>query len=159
MNAEKNKLEIGLITMGTGVLAFAIWTCVKLILSDLFLGMNFDNEMSQNMKIVAVVIAYVFIAVDVPLNCYAGLSARAEGKGKNKGVFYLVITVLLILIYAFNIVVEIIGYITFPPALLTMVVTLLIDVTSAAMLVELFVSSVKLRKLRRLADDSKGGTA
>lgn len=40
-----------------------------------------------------------------------------------------------------------------------MVVTLLIDVTSAAMLVELFVSSVKLRKLRRLADDSKGGTA
>ena len=97
--------------------------------------------------------------LDFLMRCFIGFSARTEGKGKNKGVFYLVITVLLILIYAFNIVVEIIGYITFPPALLTMVVTLLIDVTSAAMLVELFVSSVKLRKLRRLADDSKGGTA
>lgn len=152
MNAEKNKLEIGLITMGTGVLAFAIWTCVKLILSDLFLGMNFDNEMSQNMKIVAVVIAYMFIAVDVPLNCYAGLSARAEGKGKKKTPLYLVVTVLILICRSLIILLEIYLLFASETGKLTIAVSVIIDVTAAVIMTEMAVNAIRLRRLRRLAE-------
>ena len=152
MNAEKNKLEIGLITMGTGVLAFAIWTCVKLILSDLLLGMNFDSEMSQNMKIVAVVIAYMFIAVDVPLNCYAGLSARAEGKGKKKTPLYLVVTVLILICRSLIILLEIYLLFASETGKLTIAVSVIIDATAAVIMTEMAVNAIRLRRLRRLAE-------
>ena len=152
MNAEKNKLEIGLITMGTGVLAFAIWTCVKLILSDLFLGMNFDSEMSQNMKIVTVVIAYMFIAVDVPLNCYAGLSARAEGKGKKKTPLYLVVTVLILICRSLIILLEIYLLFASETGKLTIAVSVIIDATAAVIMTEMAVNAIRLRRLRRLAE-------
>ena len=159
MGAKTRRLENNLMTVGTGVAAFGVWAFVKYILTAFVLNEEIEDSMEPSRLKVIYIFVFSLTLLDFLMRCFIGFSARAEGKGKNKGVFYLVITVLLILIYAFNIVVEIIGYITFPPALLTMVVTLLIDVTSAAMLVELFVSSVKLRKLRRLADDSKGGTA
>ncbi len=159
MGAKTRRLENNLMTVGTGVAAFGVWALVKYILTAFVLNEEIEDSMEPSRLKVIYIFVFSLTLLDFLMRCLIGFSARAEGKGKNKGVFYLVITVLLILIYAFNIVVEIIGYITFPPALLTMVVTLLIDVTSAAMLVELFVSSVKLRKLRRLADDSKGGTA
>ena len=114
MGAKTRRLENNLMTVGTGVAAFGVWALVKYILTAFVLNEEIEDSMEPSSLKVIYIFVFSLTLLDFLMRCFIGFSARAEGKGKNKGVFYLVITVLLILIYAFNIVVEIIGYITFP---------------------------------------------
>ena len=97
-------------------------------------------------------IAYMFIAVDVPLNCYAGLSARAEGKGKKKTPLYLVVTVLILICRSLIILLEIYLLFASETGKLTIAVSVIIDATAAVIMTEMAVNAIRLRRLRRLAE-------
>ena len=86
MSAIKNKIEINLITTGTGLMFFGLWTFIKFFLTIVFLGVEYDDNTSDEVKLIATIITIIAVAIVSALFCYVGLSARAEGKGKKKSV-------------------------------------------------------------------------
>ena len=88
MGAQIRRLENTLTTIGTGIVAMAIWQTIKIILQLTLL-----NQMEKNEETTIGVIIAISITVILGLiECYIGFSARSEGKGKKKSGVYLVWT-------------------------------------------------------------------
>ena len=148
MSAIKNKIEINLITTGTGLMFFGLWTFIKFFLTIVFLGVEYDNNTSDEVKLIATIITIIAVAIVSALFCYVGLSARAEGKGKKKSVMYLIVNGFILLFHILIIVLEAVSLI-FGENILTIIITIIIDATAAFFMLEVMINSIKLRKIRR----------
>ena len=97
------KSRSNLLVAGKAVLAFGVWTMMKLLL-ELFLGennfgMSIDETMGGTIEIQAAVVIGVFviiglIAVFIHFIIYRG--AVREGRGKKGGFFYLLVAFIFI---------------------------------------------------------------
>lgn len=148
MSAIKNKIEINLITTGTGLMFFGLWTFIKFFLTIVFLGVEYDDNTSDEVKLIATIIAIIAVAIVSALFCYVGLSARAEGKGKKKSVVYLIVNGFLLFFHILIIILEA-AALLFGENIFTIVVTIIIDATAAVLMSEVMINSIKLRKIRR----------
>ena len=148
MSAIKNKIEINLITTGTGLMFFGLWTFIKFFLTIVFLGVEYDDNTSDEVKLIATIIAIIAVAIVSALFCYVGLSARAEGKGKKKSVVYLIVNGFLLFFHILIIILEA-AALLFGENILTIIITMIIDATAAVLMSEVMINSIKLRKIRR----------
>ena len=148
MSAIKNKIEINLITTGTGLMFFGLWTFIKFFLTIVFLGVEYDDNTSDEVKLIATIIAIIAVAIVSALFCYVGLSARAEGKGKKKSVVYLIVNGFILFFHILIIILETVSLL-FGVNIFTIVVTIIIDATAAVLMSEVMINSIKLRKIRR----------
>lgn len=148
MSAIKNKIEINLITTGTGLMFFGLWTFIKFFLTIVFLGVEYDDNTSDEVKLIATIITIIAVAIVSALFCYVGLSARAEGKGKKKSVMYLIVNGFLLFFHILIIILEA-AALLFGENILTIIITMIIDATAAVLMLEVMINSIKLRKIRR----------
>jgi len=148
MSAIKNKIEINLITTGTGLMFFGLWTFIKFFLTIVFLGVEYDDNTSDEVKLIATIITIIAVAIVSALFCYVGLSARAEGKGKKKSVMYLIVNGFLLFFHILIIILEA-AALLFGENILTIIITMIIDATAAVLMSEVMINSIKLRKIRR----------
>lgn len=148
MSAIKNKIEINLITTGTGLMFFGLWTFIKFFLTIVFLGVEYDDSTSDEVKLIATIITIIAVAIVSALFCYVGLSARAEGKGKKKSVMYLIVNGFLLFFHILIIILEA-AALLFGENILTIIITMIIDATAAVLMSEVMINSIKLRKIRR----------
>lgn len=148
MSAIKNKIEINLITTGTGLMFFGLWTFIKFFLTIVFLGVEYDDNTSDEVKLIATIIAIIAVAIVSALFCYVGLAARAEGKGKKKSVVYLIVNGFLLFFHILIIILEA-AALLFGENILTIIITVIIDATAAVLMSEVMINSIKLRKIRR----------
>ena len=148
MSAIKNKIEINLITTGTGLMFFGLWTFIKFFLTIVFLGVEYDDNTSDEVKLIATIIAIIAVAIISALFCYVGLSARAEGKGNKKSVVYLIVNGFLLFFHILIIILEA-AALLFGENILTIIITMIIDATAAVLMSEVMINSIKLRKIRR----------
>ncbi len=148
MSAIKNKIEINLITTGTGLMFFGLWTFIKFFLTIVFLGVEYDDNTSDEVKLIATIIMIIAVAIVSALFCYVGLSARAEGKGKKKSVMYLIVNGLILFFQILLIALEA-AALLFGENILTIIITMIIDATAAFFMLEVMINSIKLRKIRR----------
>ncbi len=148
MSAIKNKIEINLITTGTGLMFFGLWTFIKFFLTIVFLGVEYDDNTSDEVKLIATIITIIAVAIVSALFCYVGLSARAEGKGKKKSVVYLIVNGFLLFFHILIIILEA-AALLFGENILTIIITMIIDATAAVLMLEVMINSIKLRKIRR----------
>ena len=148
MSAIKNKIEINLITTGKGLMFFGLWTFIKFFLTIVFLGVEYDDNTSDEVKLIATIIAIIAVAIVSALFCYVGLSARAEGKGKKKSVVYLIVNGFLLFFHILIIILEA-AALLFGENILTIIITMIIDATAAVLMSEVMINSIKLRKIRR----------
>ncbi len=148
MSAIKNKIEINLITTGTGLMFFGLWTFIKFFLTIVFLGVEYDDNTSDEIKLIATIITIIAVAIVSALFCYVGLSARAEGKGKKKSVMYLIVNGFLLFFHILIIILEA-AALLFGENILTIIITMIIDATAAVLMLEVMINSIKLRKIRR----------
>jgi len=148
MSAIKNKIEINLITTGTGLMFFGLWTFIKFFLTIVFLGVEYDGNTSDEVKLIATIITIIAVAIVSALFCYVGLSARAEGKGKKKSVVYLIVNGFLLFFHILIIILEA-AALLFGENILTIIITMIIDATAAVLMSEVMINSIKLRKIRR----------
>ena len=148
MSAIKNKIEINLITTGTGLMFFGLWTFIKFFLTIVFLGVEYDDNTSDEVKLIATIITIIAVAIVSALFCYVGLSARAEGKGKKKSVVYLIVNGFILFFHILIIILEAVSLL-FGVNIFTIVVTIIIDATAAVLMSEVMINSIKLRKIRR----------
>ena len=151
MGAQIRRLENTLTTIGTGIVAMAIWQTIKIILQLTLLNQMEKNEETTIGVIIAISIT-VFLGL---IECYIGFSARSEGKGKKKSGVYLVWTGLYLAAFFAVLVYEI--YLIFADYDFTIstIVIVIIDISAFVLNIEMMVSAIKVRRLRKL---SAGGT-
>ena len=165
MEKKLRKNESNLIVSGFATLLFTGWTVAKTFLTA-FLGSE-DTEMAEELDFaelgelgpaaesvattLLVLIALIMLAIvilDVSLRIYIARSADAEGKGrKKKSWLYVVFAVILVVINIINI--AGVWMTIADQGLFAVVVATLIEVASTAALIEVIVSAVNVKRLRK----------
>ena len=151
MGAQIRRLENTLTTIGTGIVAMAIWQTIKIILQLTLLNQMEKNEETTIGVIIAISIT-VFLGL---IECYIGFSARSEGKGKKKSGVYLVWTGLYLAAFFVVLVFEIFLIFTDFDFTVSTIVIAIIDISAFVLNIEMMVSAIKVRRLRKI---SAGGT-
>ena len=87
---------------GLGVIAFGVWNVLKMILvfvmqRDMIEAIFAEISANALIKYITIAIIAAIMLLDFLIRLFVGLSARAEGFGKKKGVAYIVFAVLLVL--------------------------------------------------------------
>jgi len=99
MEKELRRLRIALMTLGSGVFAFGVWSILK---SYLYLWVNpvvFDDIEAQYQSAVTIafyVLFSFFMLIDLLLRAYVGMGARSMGMGKKKGLMYIIVLSLML---------------------------------------------------------------
>ena len=133
---------------GLGVLAFGLWSIIRMFLSlalyDDYLGLSTIETAG---KIFFYIVIAFLVIMDIILRLKVGLDAYKEGKRIKKGMFYIVIAALIFLPSS------ILSIISGAEALRTDVidsaVSLIVEATSLITTIEMIVSAVMVKKLSK----------
>ena len=150
--AKKRRLQDTLIIAGDGVIAFSVWSLVKtalffLLTKDELIREAFSIDESLPMTAVCLAVL-VLLCIDLIVRAFVGLSARAEGHGKKKSPFYLVVAALAAIANTTAAITTALGM-AVTLSLLDLVISVVIEITALAALVLVIYSSVSLRRLNR----------
>lgn len=150
MERELQRSRSSLVISGTAVIAFGLWSVIKLVLSFLLLPDQYSDYLTidgpgagKALQILALAVVGLFV---LGVHVYVGLCARSEGiKGKRR-YFYLAVAILMILFTAASIVLNVL----YPgDSIMDLIIQILVDITFIAALAELIYSSIVLKRLRR----------
>ena len=106
MERELRRRRSDLRILGSGVIAFNLWTLIKPFLLVLLAPQALDQSTEApaalpfalptgNWLIVLSVLILIALPMDVVLRFYIGFAARAEGRGKHKGMAYVVMALII----------------------------------------------------------------
>ena len=99
MEIQLRRYRIALMTLGSGVFAFGVWSILK---SYLYLWVNpvvFDDVAAEYQSAVTITfyVLYTFLMlIDLLLRAYVGMGARSMGMGKKKGLMYMIVLSLML---------------------------------------------------------------
>lgn len=146
------RLQDTLIIAGDAVIAFSAWGLVKAALFLMFADSDRVSRLLSSVDESLLVYVFAFVGIlvliDSAARVFVGISARAEGRGKKKGVFYLVVAVLAAIGNAFSAVATALGP-GYALSTLDMMVTIAVEVTALAALMLVVYSAVRLRTLNK----------
>ena len=160
MEKELRRKQVTLVTLGTGVILFGVWSVVKSLLyfrTNLFadLDTQVEPELLPYIKLVTVVIVALFVLADLGIRLKIGLRARAEGMGRRQKNGYLILAALIVFV---NITGDLLGVYFIvkngvpEQAGLDYVVSVLVDLSSTILLAELIITVLRVRKLRAMSE-------
>ena len=160
MDANTRRLETNLSTLGTGTILFGLWDLIRTSLTVFV----FNYEIIDMIPKIYQAITYSIIGglslIFFLVQLYIGMSARGESKGKRKTVIYLVLTVITISFHLLAIGIMIYEMVSGEPSgLITLIITVVIELTAITCLVEMMVNSVSLRRIRKTMKPEMGGVA
>ena len=155
MQREIRRCHDHLVSIGTGVSLFGIWTVVRIIMKiilerEMIMSetMGSNPEVSQGLATAIIVLLVATVSVIIlGIHLYIGLSARKEGLDGKQRTGYLIATGFFIIIYCIGIAVELLSFRTLFQSTTDGVVTIFIDITVIVTLVELMFNAVRVRKL------------
>ena len=166
INNEPEQIEIRrsqntLIVVGSGTILFSVWSTVRMLGLLILLRSEtvsaFKDEFGpvEDLSDTAyfwtiTVVIMLILAVILAIRVYVGLSAIAEGRGKKRGILYILIAVIMIIVSLWSFLTvfftseapEQMGALTRDHS----ISTLIIDATSIIMLAQMVVSALKIRK-------------
>lgn len=159
---EKEKKELRryqntMVIYGTGVILFGFWNLLKTILSFVFQTEDMREILEEMRKERFIAIFYILffviiLGVDLLLRLNVGLSARAEGFGQKRKHGYLISAAVLIASSVFSLYMVFTQFTLADSNLLTLLTGAVIELTSMATLIELFVAVLRAKSLeKRLA--------
>ena len=155
MDSKTRKMEDTLITIGNGIILFAVWSLVRFVLSYFILGAEVDETASAEVKTASVVVLWVFTLLDVGVRLYVGYAARAEGLRRKK-LPYLVLTIVYLVLYIISVAACVLALFTLSTGAGNLVVMLIIDITFLFFMLELLVSIIGVRKRRKQSTGNGG---
>ena len=154
MQKEIRRCRDNLVSIGTGVALFGIWTVVRIIMTiilerDMLISQikNVVELSTGQIIIVLGIIIGIFALVILSIHLYIGISARKEGLDYKKRTGYLIANGLFIIIYCFAITAEIINFTWAFRTITEGIATIFIDITMLVTLGELMFNAVRVRKL------------
>ncbi|MBR1914557.1 MAG: hypothetical protein IJ827_07020 [Lachnospiraceae bacterium] len=153
IHREMRRVQNNLTSIGTGVVFFAFWIVIKMIG---FLYLYRDDILNDpDIQEIGTDLYYfvfaLFILFNWGVHIYIGISARAEGKGRQRKLPYMAALTVWIFLYLVAFIFDISGGLVSDTDLFDAIANALIDITMVIMLSELIISTVKIRALRRQA--------
>ena len=160
MEKKLRRSQVSLVTLEAGVILFGLWSVIKSLLyfrTGLFDDLDTQVEPEQLLFVKLVTVAFVALIVfaDLGFRLKIGLRARAEGMGRRQKSGYLVLAALIVL---FNLAVELFSiYFVVKKGLsgqsyIEYAVSMLVDLSSTVLLIELIVTVLRVRKLSALSE-------
>lgn len=166
MQREIRRYSDYLVSIGTGVALFGIWTVVRMIMGiilerETIIGeMQGDVELSKSLIFITISAILVLLSLFIlSIHMYIGLSARSEGLGLKKKNGYLIATVVYTVIYCIGIISEILFFQGYFKNVIDGVVTIIIDITMLITFVELMINAIRVRKLSGKLTEAGGKNA
>lgn len=157
MDAKIRKLENNLVTVGSGVVIFSLWSLLRMIVYFIVLGDTLLVNLTPLEILFAMTFIWGVIIIDCVIRCFIGLSARSEGYGNKKRLVYVVLACIVFVNYTLLFAMEIVFIVLDSFDLVTLVVTIVIDLTSNLFVLDMIVSSIRLRRLRKQIAAEKEG--
>ena len=157
MPAELRRQQNTLVVISTGVIAFAMWSVLKTFLYCFFHQselLNITPEMEEGAILISQIILYILVflalALDLIPRIYVARSAIAVGRGRKKGKAYIVVSALMAAESVASILAEFffMDSATFSNSLDTFA-SVLVDLTSLLMWIELIIAAMKVRKMTK----------
>ena len=160
MEKELRRKQVTLVTLGTGVILFGVWSVVKSLLyfrTNLFndLDTQIEPKLLPYIKLATVVIVALFVLADLGIRLKIGRRARAEGMGRRQKNGYLILAALIVLV---NITGDLLGvYYIVKNGVPEQsgpdyIVSGLVDLSSTILLAELIITALRVRKLRAMSE-------
>ena len=160
MEIELRRRRINLMTLGSGVIAFGVWSVLKTFLYIWVDSYVFEfPDMPPELIGVANAIAYALLGflvlIDFALRTYIGLSARSVGMGKKKSRTYIILAVMIL---AFSVVSWVLILLNHKynrmenQSVLDYYVSLFVEMSSTAILAEMVYTALRVRKLEKLLE-------
>ncbi|MBP0961265.1 MAG: hypothetical protein J5864_03905 [Oscillospiraceae bacterium] len=154
MQREIRRCRDNLVSIGTGVAMFGIWTAVRIVMSIILerreLISETQNYTDADLSIITSLL-WMFTAIlsltVLGIHLYIGLSARSEGLGGKKRTGYLIADAVYIAVYCVGITAELVKFNDLFDNPVHGIVTIFIDITVAVTLAELMTNAVRSRKL------------
>ena len=159
MEKELRRKQVTLVTLGTGVILFGVWSVVK---SLLYFRTNpfadLDTQVEPELlpyMLATVVIVALFVLADLGIRLKIGRRARAEGMGRRQKNGYLILAALIVLV---NITADLLGvYYIVKNGVPEQsgpdyIVSVLVDLSSTILLAELIITVLRVRKLRAMSE-------
>lgn len=150
---RRNQNSLGII--GTGVVAFGVWSVIKMTMyfllspEELRATLNM-NRLSKNMMIAVYIALAMILVIELVLRLYVGFSARAEGRDREKGNGYIIVAGLLVMLNILCFAGNSMTVYLASDSIADMVVSMAIELTSMITLVDLIIAAIRSRKLKRL---------
>lgn len=154
MEREIRRCQDHLISIGTGVSLFGIWTVIRIVMSIIverrFIMSEIQKSTEEDPVLVMTVLCLIAVLLSIlilSIHLYIGLSARREGLDEKKRTGYLIVNGLFIIIYCIAITAELICFRKAFYSIADGIITIFIDITMLVTLVELMFNAVRVRKL------------
>ena len=157
---ELRRRRITLMSLGTGVISFGIWSILKTLLYMYVGAFNLDvttvsEEYRQAATNLAYIILAIFMMIDLSLRLFVGLRARAAGSGKRQRPTYIVVACLLLTCSMLSLLAAVFSRTSGRmenQSLMDYAVSMFVECCSAAMLAELVYTALRVRKLAKLVE-------
>ena len=148
------KSETVLVICGNGVVFFGVWSLIKSIMSVVLYNSDFHQYMAQYQDIhmfqgLVYGIVFFILAMDLFFRFYLGRSASAEVKGKKKKGNYIVLAFFVLFYTVFGLIASLFIMLPDDISILTTITTALVEFTSALTLLQLIISAICVRKIRK----------
>ena len=173
MERELRRNQDALINIGSGIIAFGVWSVIKAVLYFFLNRSEMEDIVEQAMsdvefspddyeiyRLLVRIIVYFFVGIillaDMGIRLYLGLSARTEGMEGKKGYAYVVVGGLMVLLSIAIVVFEgkslIDGTVAESARGPSEFVGLLIDFTSIVVMLEMILSAIRVKRYTRLLE-------
>ena len=160
MEKELRRSQVSLVTLGSGVILFGVWSVIKSLLyfqTGLFndLDKQVEPELLPTIKFITIALVALIVLVDLGFRLKIGRRARAEGMGRRQKSGYLILAVLIVLV---NLAVEVFSLYNLvnnglaEQSAFESTVTLVVDLSANILLIELIVTALHVRKLRAMSE-------
>ena len=158
---ELRRYENRLISIGTGIAAFGIWSVIRFIMTlmldteETFKRLDFGIDSASEM-IVFLIITFIVLLLLFLAHLHIGISARKEGLGGRGKWGYLIFTVIFLLFYLWAVSEDVRNMDEYYNGFFDCIIETAIDCTVTITLVEILYAAITVRCLRRKL--SNGGT-
>ena len=157
---ELRRRRITLMSLGSGVISFGVWSILKTLLY-IYVGVfkldaaTAPEQYRQAATNMAYVLLALFMLIGLSLRLFVGLKARAAGSGKRQRPTYIVVACLLLAWSVFSLLGAVFGRTSGRmenQSVMDYAVSMFVECCSAAMLAELVYTALRVRKLAKLVE-------
>lgn len=160
METELRRRRINLMALGSGVIAFGVWSILKSFLyiwvdSYKFEFPDIPPEYVRAATAIAYAMLFSLMLIDLALRLYIGLSARSVGMGKKKSRAYIILAAIILAASILSWILILVNHTSSQrenQSAMDYYVSLFVEMTSAAVLAEMIYTALRIRKLEKCVE-------
>ena len=150
---ELRRNQNNLVVIGYGVIAFGIWSAIKVVLYTAYNTESYavTRENGIAYLVVFCIVMFITLSFTLCIRLYVGLSAVNEGQGRKKRIGYIVLA-LIMATSNFTLLVANTLHFGSSESIENTIVTIIVELSSCVVLTEMAVFAIKVKCLGRMLE-------